>query len=165
MVSESDIMSEITGCSKHSLMNTHPVSCCSVLLQILTGKGVVSASDITAHIEELESYGGRGLGPRVIARAWSNPEFKKKLLEDGVAGVTELGMEAEGWLPYGGVTGESHSKECASCMHSVGAQQCAVPWLRGAALSQCSEYAACVALHCHNALSVQHAWCCTVAVH
>ncbi|KAL3155266.1 hypothetical protein ABBQ32_013196 [Trebouxia sp. C0010 RCD-2024] len=74
------------------------------LIKILTGKGVVSASDITAHIEELESYGGRGLGPRVIARAWSNPEFKKKLLEDGVAGVTELGMEAEGWLPYGGVT-------------------------------------------------------------
>lgn len=81
---------------------------------------MVSASDITAHIEELESYGGRGLGPRVVARAWSNPAFKKKLLEDGVAGVTELGMEAEGWLPYGGVTGESPSNECAACMHSVG---------------------------------------------
>lgn len=91
----------------------------------------MSASDITAHIEELESYGGRGLGPRVIARAWSNPEFKKKLLDDGVAGVTELGMEAEGWLPYGGVTGASHSNEC---MHSVGVSQRVVPCLWDAAL-------------------------------
>lgn len=76
-------------------------------MQILTGKGVVTAADITAHIEELESYGGRGLGPRVIARAWSDPEYKKRLLEDGVAGVTELGIEAGGWKPYGGVTGKT----------------------------------------------------------
>ena len=65
----------------------------------------MSAADITAHIEELESYGGRGLGPRVIARAWADPEYKKRLMEDGVAGVNELGIEAGGWKPYGGVTG------------------------------------------------------------
>lgn len=110
----------------------------------------MSASDITAHIEELESYSGRGLGPRVIARAWSNPEFKKKLLDDGVAGVTELGMEAEGWLPYGGVTGELQCTECAACMvlpcHSV--QQCMY-----------------VALPCLSAVCMQRAWCCTVTVH
>jgi len=76
-------------------------------VQILTAKGVVSAADITGHIEELESYGSRGLGPRVVAKAWSDPAFKKRLLEDGVAGVTELGISAEGWLPKGGVTGQS----------------------------------------------------------
>ncbi|KAA6418792.1 MAG: nitrile hydratase subunit alpha [Trebouxia sp. A1-2] len=74
------------------------------LIKILTAKGVVSAADITGHIEELESYGSRGLGPRVVAKAWTDPEFKKRLLEDGVAGVTELGISAEGWLPKGGVT-------------------------------------------------------------
>ena len=66
---------------------------------------MVTAADITAHIEELESYGSRGLGPRVIARAWTDPEFKKRLLTDGVEAVNELGIEAGGWLPYGGVTG------------------------------------------------------------
>lgn len=75
-------------------------------MQILTAKGVVSAADITGHIEELESYGSRGLGPRVVAKAWVDPAFKKRLLEDGVAGVTELGISAEGWLPKGGVTGQ-----------------------------------------------------------
>ena len=67
----------------------------------------MSAADITGHIEELESYGSRGLGPRVVAKAWTDPAFKKRLLEDGVAGVTELGISAEGWLPKGGVTGQS----------------------------------------------------------
>ena len=66
----------------------------------------MTAADITGHIEELESYGSRGLGPRVVAKAWTDPEFKKRLLEDGVAGVTELGISAEGWLPKGGVTGQ-----------------------------------------------------------
>ena len=80
---------------------------CYAVVQILTAKGVVSAADITGHIEELESYGSRGLGPRVVAKAWSDPAFKKRLLEDGVAGVTELGISAEGWLPKGGVTGQS----------------------------------------------------------
>ena len=79
---------------------------CVVAVQILTAKKVVSAADITGHIEELESYGSRGLGPRVIARAWTDPAFKKRLIEDGVAGVTELGISAEGWLPHGGVTGQ-----------------------------------------------------------
>ena len=74
--------------------------------QILTAKKVVTSADITGHIEELESYGSRGLGPRVVARAWTDPDYKKRLLEDGVAGVTELGIEAEGWKPYGGVTGQ-----------------------------------------------------------
>ena len=74
-------------------------------MQILVAKKVVTAADITAHIEELESYGSRGLGPRVIARAWTDPEFKKRLLKDGVEAVNELGIEAGGWLPYGGVTG------------------------------------------------------------
>jgi len=74
-------------------------------VQILVAKKVVTSQDITGHIEELESYGSRGLGPRVIPKAWSDPAFKKRLLEDGVAGVTELGISAEGWLPHGGVTG------------------------------------------------------------
>ena len=83
-----------------------PILTCVVAVQILTAKKVVSAADITGHIEELESYGSRGLGPRVIARAWTDPAFKKRLIEDGVAGVTELGISAEGWLPHGGVTGQ-----------------------------------------------------------
>ena len=47
--------------------------CCA---QVHIDKGVISAADLTAMIEELESYGSRGLGPRIIARAWVDPAFK-----------------------------------------------------------------------------------------
>lgn len=93
----------------------------------MTGKGIVTAADITGHIEELESYGSRGLGPRVIARAWSDPEFKKRLLEDGVAGVTELGVEAGGWKPYGGVTGTLHIG--ATLIMLIGRVKAYLAWL------------------------------------
>ena len=47
------------GCS------LHPVS---ALAQCHIDKGVIKAEDLTAMIEELESYGSRGLGARMIAR-------------------------------------------------------------------------------------------------
>ena len=61
-------------------------------------------------IEELETYGSRGLGARVVARAWVDPEFKARLLKDGMSGAAELGIEADGWPANGGVTGASCCK-------------------------------------------------------
>ena len=40
----------------------------SALAQCHIDKGVIKAEDLTAMIEELESYGSRGLGARIIAR-------------------------------------------------------------------------------------------------
>ena len=37
-------------------------------MQVHIEKGVIKAEDLTAMIEELESYGSRGLGARIIAR-------------------------------------------------------------------------------------------------
>eukprot|EP00891_Asterochloris_glomerata_P003001 jgi/Astpho2/3001/Aster-03310 len=76
----------------------------NAILKVLYGKKVVKPEDMTAMIEELESYGSRGLGPRVVARAWTDPEYKKRLLADGVSAIKEMGISAEGWKPYGGVT-------------------------------------------------------------
>jgi len=36
--------------------------------QVHTDNGVIKAEDLTAMIEELESYGSRGLGARIIAK-------------------------------------------------------------------------------------------------
>ena len=73
--------------------------------QVHIDKGVISAADLTAMIQELESYGSRGLGPRIIARAWVDPAFKARLLKDGMTACKELGIESDGWPPGGGVTG------------------------------------------------------------
>ena len=37
-------------------------------MQVHIEKGVIKAQDLTAMIEELESYGSRGLGARIIAK-------------------------------------------------------------------------------------------------
>lgn len=43
--------------------------CGRLCAQVHIEKGVIKAEDLTAMIEELENYGSRGLGPRIIARS------------------------------------------------------------------------------------------------
>ncbi len=35
-----------------------------------------------------------------------DPEYKKRLMQDGATAAAELGISSEGWPPNGGVTGE-----------------------------------------------------------
>ena len=58
--------------------------------ELLIEKGVVSAEDVRRNLEFLDSRDPLE-GGRVIARAWEDPDFKKRLLEDGTAAVEEMG--------------------------------------------------------------------------
>ena len=80
-------------------------TCSMVVLQLMIEKKVITAEQMRAMIEELDTYGSRGLGPRIVARAWVDPAFKARLLKDGNSAAAELGMEADGWPANGGVTG------------------------------------------------------------
>ncbi|HUP93945.1 MAG TPA: nitrile hydratase subunit alpha [Burkholderiales bacterium] len=62
--------------------------------ELLEEKGVVTAEQVRARMELFEQdFPFRG--PRVVARAWADPEFKKRLLEDGRAACLEMGVELE----------------------------------------------------------------------
>ena len=62
--------------------------------EILEGKGVVTAEEIRRRMEQFEEdFPYRG--SRVVARAWVDPEFRKRLLEDGRAACAEMGIELE----------------------------------------------------------------------
>ena len=56
---------------------------------LLVEKGVVTADDVRAAIEDLESR-TPALGARVVARAWTDPDFKRRLLADGKAAIAEF---------------------------------------------------------------------------
>ena len=56
---------------------------------LLVEKGVVTADEVRAAIEDLESR-TPALGARVVARAWTDPDFKQRLLADGKAAIAEL---------------------------------------------------------------------------
>jgi len=59
------------------------------LQQVLIAKGLLTAHEVTAAIAKLESP-GLHLGAKIIAKAWSDPEYKERLLADGRAAVQEL---------------------------------------------------------------------------
>ncbi len=63
------------------------------LESLLVEKGLVNPAALDAIIETYEHRVGPRNGARVVARAWTDPEFKAALLEDASAAVAELGYE------------------------------------------------------------------------
>ena len=41
--------------------------------QVFLGRGLITAAQLTARVQELETMGSAGLGPRMVARAWTDP--------------------------------------------------------------------------------------------
>jgi nitrile hydratase len=60
--------------------------------ELLIEKNVITADEVRKVVEDIESRSPEG-GARVVARAWSDPEFKRVLLEDGTAACTAMGFE------------------------------------------------------------------------
>ena len=60
----------------------------AALQAVLVDKGVVTADEVRAAIEDWESR-TPALGARVVARAWTDPDFKSRLLADAKAAARE----------------------------------------------------------------------------
>jgi nitrile hydratase len=61
--------------------------------ELLIEKGVFSADDLRRSIEFIDTR-HPAQGARLVARAWADPAFKARLLEDANAAAAELGIEA-----------------------------------------------------------------------
>jgi nitrile hydratase subunit alpha len=59
--------------------------------ELLIEKGVVSPDDIRRTLEFMDSR-TPALGAKVVARAWSDPAYKKRLVANGTKAVGELGI-------------------------------------------------------------------------
>lgn len=62
--------------------------------ELLVEKGVTSQAEINAQIERMDAR-TPALGAMVVAKAWTDPAFKARLLADGSAACRELGIEVE----------------------------------------------------------------------
>ena len=58
---------------------------------ILTEKGYVDPKALDLIIEAYETKIGPHNGARVVAKAWTDPDFKRRLVEDGSAAIATLG--------------------------------------------------------------------------
>ena len=61
------------------------------LESLLVEKGLVDPAALDAVIETIETKVGPHHGARVVARAWIDPEFKRRLLDNAPAAIAELG--------------------------------------------------------------------------
>ena len=62
------------------------------LRELLVEKGIVTEDQIAEEVEAMRKRGYER-GARVVARAWVDPEYKKRLLENGTRACEELGLE------------------------------------------------------------------------
>ena len=61
------------------------------LESLLVEKGLVDPAALDAIVETYEHKVGPRNGARVVARAWSDPEYKARLMADATAAIAELG--------------------------------------------------------------------------
>src|SRR5215813_9495319 len=62
------------------------------LESILTEKGYVDPEALDFIVDAYETKIGPHIGARIIAKAWADPEFKRRLLADATTAVGALGF-------------------------------------------------------------------------
>src|SRR5438132_5560119 len=82
----------------HQVVPSDPALRTKALESLLVEKGLVDPAALDALVDTYEHKIGPRNGARVVARAWVDPAYKKRLLEDGGAAIAELG--------YAGAQGE-----------------------------------------------------------
>jgi len=64
----------------------------NALQNLLVAKNLLAPEEVTQEIERLEAPGAH-LGAHIVARAWSDPAYKARLLENGKSAAAELGIK------------------------------------------------------------------------
>jgi nitrile hydratase subunit alpha len=80
----------------HSVVPSDPALRVKSLESLLVEKGLVDPAALDALVDAYEHKIGPRNGAQVVARAWVDPAFKKRLLADGTAAIGELGFGGRG---------------------------------------------------------------------
>ncbi len=62
------------------------------LEQLLTERGLIDPAVLDAIVRTYETDIGPLNGAKVVAKAWADPEYRRRLLDDGTAAIRELGF-------------------------------------------------------------------------
>jgi nitrile hydratase subunit alpha len=81
---------------EHSLVPSDPALRVKSLESLLVEKGLVDPAALDALVDAYEHKIGPRNGAQVVARAWVDAAFKKRLLADGTAAIAELGFGGRG---------------------------------------------------------------------
>src|SRR5208337_2494245 len=75
----------------HQAVPSDPALRVRALESLLVAKGLVDRAALDALVDTYEHKVGPRNGARVVAHAWVDPAYKKRLLADATAAVAELG--------------------------------------------------------------------------
>ena len=59
---------------------------------MLQSKSLVKPEELRATVEAIQTRGQKALGPELVVRAWTDPAFKARLLQNANAAGAELGI-------------------------------------------------------------------------
>ena len=76
----------------HNAPDSGPTLRVKALEALLIEKGIVEADALDALVDTYEHRVGPRNGARVVARAWTDPAYKKRLLADATAAIAEAGV-------------------------------------------------------------------------
>lgn len=84
---------------------------------LLAAKGIVSAAEIAERIAITDAASPR-IGAAIVARAWTDPDYRARLLANGSAAAEEMGASMRGAPPLGvleNTDGVHHLVVCTLC--------------------------------------------------
>ncbi|MDH3420406.1 MAG: nitrile hydratase subunit alpha [Gammaproteobacteria bacterium] len=79
----------------HQDMPSDPALRVKALESVLVEKGLVESAALDVLVDTFENRVGPRNGAQVVARAWVDPAYKQRLLDDGTAAMAEFGFS--GW--------------------------------------------------------------------
>jgi nitrile hydratase len=77
----------------HQTVPSDPALRTKALESLLVEKGLVDPAALDALVDAYENKIGPRNGARVVARAWVDPAYRNRLLDNGGAAIAELGFE------------------------------------------------------------------------
>ena len=85
-------MSEPHSHNAEHATQSYPALRTMAIESLLIEKGLISSDAIDARVQAYERDIGPLNGAKVVARAWTHPEYKARLLANGAAAIAELGF-------------------------------------------------------------------------
>ena len=76
----------------HPLPTTPVEDRVAALERVLVEQGIIDEASIDGVVEFFEASMGPLNGAKVVARAWTDPDYKARLLTDGTSAIAELGF-------------------------------------------------------------------------
>lgn len=78
----------------HQVVPSDPTLRVKAIESLLVDKGLVDRAALDVIVDTFETKIGPRNGARIVARAWVDPAYKKRLLADATAAIAEVGFES-----------------------------------------------------------------------